>query len=81
MVTPTRPIVSEMRVPYISRDHRSRPCTSVPSRKIVWAASRPASTPIRWRVVGISAEEAVLEALGEEADRDLLARDPADRRA
>ena len=46
--------MSEMRVPYISRDHRSRPCTSVPSTKIVWAASRPGSTPIRWRVMGIT---------------------------
>ena len=70
---PTRPIVSEMRVPYIRRDHRSRPCTSVPSRKIVWAASRPPSTPIRWRVVGISPRKLVLEALGEEPDGDLLA--------
>jgi hypothetical protein len=33
-------MVSEMRVPYISRDQRSRPCTSVPSRKIVLEASR-----------------------------------------
>ena len=34
-------------LPYIRRDHRSRPCTSVPSRKIVLLASIPLSTPTR----------------------------------
>ena len=42
----------EMRVPYISRDQRSRPCTSVPSRKSVWPASP--STPMRWRLLAIT---------------------------
>ena len=35
-------MVSEMRVPYISRDQRSRPCTSVPSRKSVLVGVAPA---------------------------------------
>ena len=41
-----------MRVAYISRDHRSRPCTSVPSIKSVCAASSPLD-PEQMAVVGI----------------------------
>ncbi len=49
--TPTRPMVSEVRVPYMSRDQRSRPCSSVPRRNRV-SSGRAPSTPIRCRVVG-----------------------------
>ena len=65
-------MVREMRVPNISRDHRSRPCRSVPSRKILWAASRPPSTPDQVTRRGNHPEESILEAFGEEPDRDLL---------
>jgi hypothetical protein len=49
--TLTRPIVIDVRVANMSRDHRSRPCVSVPMRNIVSPAFAP-STPKRCRSVG-----------------------------
>ena len=46
-------MVSEVRVPYMSRDQRSRPCSSVPSRNSPSSARAP-SRPSRWRSVGKS---------------------------
>src|SRR5262249_40822222 len=53
MATPQRPMVREVRVPYIRRDQRSRPCSSVPKRKSV-SSARPSPTARRGRSVGIS---------------------------
>ncbi len=53
--TPTSPMDSEVRVPYMSRDQRSRPCSSVPMRNSDSSGVVP-STPKRWRFMGISSK-------------------------
>ena len=64
----------------ISRDQRSRPCSSVPSRNSVSSGCAP-STPMRWRLVGIRPNRWYSNPRREEPHADLLRRDPACRRA
>jgi hypothetical protein len=45
---PASPMVREVRVPYMRRDQRSRPCSSVPSRKSVSSAWRPPPWPVTY---------------------------------
>ncbi len=66
MATPTRPMTARCASPYMSRDQRSRPCSSVPRRKSDSSGVVP-STPEEVEVHGDEAEEGVLEAAREEA--------------
>ena len=50
-VTPTRPMVSEVRVASTRRENTSRPSWSVPSRNSA-SDGLPSLTPSRWMSVG-----------------------------